>query len=61
DAANPYEFVEVRGRVVETVRGPEARADIDRLSRKYTGHDYTPEIQSERVILKIRPDRQVTR
>ena len=61
DAENAYDFAEVRGRVVETITGPEARASIDALSRKYTGGDYAPEIQSERVILRIAPDRQVTR
>jgi PPOX class probable F420-dependent enzyme len=61
DVENPYRFVEVRGRVVETVRGPDARAHIDELSRRYTGHDYTPEIRSERVILRIRPERQIVR
>ncbi|MEM9465496.1 MAG: PPOX class F420-dependent oxidoreductase [Actinomycetota bacterium] len=59
DADNPYSFVEVRGRVVETITGDEARASIDALSQKYMGHDYRPEIQSERVILRIEPDRQV--
>ena len=33
DKANPYRFAEVRGRVVDTVRGDAARADIDALSR----------------------------
>ena len=31
DAANPYSYGEVRGEVVETVTGPEARAHIDAL------------------------------
>lgn len=61
DAENPYSFVEVRGRVVETITGDAALASINELSRKYTGGDYAPEIQSERVILKIAPDREVTR
>lgn len=50
---NPYTYVEVRGRVVEIVRGPEARSHLDALSRKYHGQDYADEIRSERVILKI--------
>ena len=61
NAENAYEFVEVRGRVVETITGPDALASINELSRKYTGGDYAPEIQSERVVLRIAPDRQVTR
>jgi PPOX class probable F420-dependent enzyme len=60
DSANPYHYAEVRGRVVETVTGPEARAHIDKLSEKYVGGPYANEIQSERVILKIVPDRQRT-
>ena len=56
DAANPYKYAEVRGKVVEEIRGPAARDDIDRLSQKYNGTDYDPSaIQSERVILKIKP------
>ena len=56
---DPYTYVEVRGRVVETVRGPEARAHIDALSQKYRGRDYDPAIiKSERVILRIAPDVQ---
>lgn len=58
DHENPYHYVEVRGRVVQTVTGPEARAHIDELSRKYTGQDYQVPIQSERVILRIEPLRQ---
>jgi PPOX class probable F420-dependent enzyme len=59
---NPYSYAEVRGRVVETVRGPEARAHIDTLARKYLGHDYDPaNIESERVILRIAPDVQHVR
>jgi PPOX class probable F420-dependent enzyme len=56
---DPYTYAEVRGRVVETVRGPEARTHIDRLSRKYHGRDYDSErITSERVILRVSPEVQ---
>ena len=55
DANNPYEYAELRGRVVGTVRGPEARSHIDQLAQKYTGNDYQNPIQSERVILKVAP------
>jgi PPOX class probable F420-dependent enzyme len=55
---NPYQYAEVRGRVVGEVRGPEARANIDALSVRYTGGEYANQIQSERVILKIAPERQ---
>ena len=59
---DPYVYAEVRGRVVETVRGPEARAHIDALAQKYLDRDYdAASIQSERVILKIAPDVQHSR
>ena len=58
DKDNPYDYVEVRGEVTEMVAGPEARKHIDDLSEKYTGGPYATPIQSERVILKIRPNRQ---
>lgn len=62
DTENPYEYVEVRGKVVDTVTGPEARSHIDQLAGKYTGtEEYTQPIQTERVILKVAPDRQVYR
>jgi PPOX class probable F420-dependent enzyme len=61
DASNPYHYAEVRGRVVETVRGEEARAHIERLSERYTGGPYGGRIESERVILRIEPDRQLVR
>ena len=57
DAENPYRFAEVRGRVVERVTGPEARAHIDACARRYLGRDYPGTITSERVILRIAPGR----
>jgi PPOX class probable F420-dependent enzyme len=62
DRENPYRYAEVRGRVVETVLGPEARDHIDKLSFKYGGNPYPPEaIQTERVIVRIVPERQIVR
>jgi PPOX class probable F420-dependent enzyme len=58
DNANPYSYAEVRGTVTGEVRGAEALASINELSHKYSGVDYGNEIQSERVILQITPDRQ---
>ena len=57
DRENPYRYVEARGRVVGTVRGDEARSNIDELSQKYTGVPYANEIGSERVILQIAVDK----
>lgn len=62
DREDPYHYAEVRGEVVEQVGGREARDHIDALSQKYRGRDY-PEsnIGTERVILRIRPDRVLHR
>jgi PPOX class probable F420-dependent enzyme len=61
DQQDPYRFGEVRGEVVEKVRGPEAREHIDSLSQKYRGKPYGTKVQSERVILRIAPRRQIVR
>ena len=61
DREDPYRFVEVRGEVVEKVKGPEAREHIDELSHKYRGRLYQTPIRSERVVLRIAPLRQVIR
>jgi PPOX class probable F420-dependent enzyme len=57
-ADDPWDWAEVRGRVVETVDGREAREHIDKLSRKYVGTDYGMPIGPDgRIILKIAADR----
>jgi len=61
DLKDPYRFVEVRGEVVEKVKGQEAREHIDELSLKYRGKPYQTQIQSERVVLRITPWRQLVR
>ena len=61
DRNDPYRFVEVRGEVMEKVRGLEARKHIDKLSHKYRGGPYQTPIRSERVVLRIAPLRQVIR
>ena len=62
DRANPYAFAEVRGRVVGTIGGDDAREHIDALSEKYRGQRYDPNmIKTERVILQIAPERQIVR
>ena len=61
DKEDPYRFVEVRGEVVEKVKGQEARKHIDELSQKYRGRPYQTRIRSERVVLRIAPSRQVIR
>jgi PPOX class probable F420-dependent enzyme len=61
DQQDPYHFAEVRGEVVEKVKGDEAREHIDALSQKYRGKPYGTTIQSERVVLRIAPRRQIVR
>ena len=59
DSENPYHYAEVRGKVVSTQTGPEAKAHIDALAKKYMGlDDYPNPIQSERVIVRVAPERQ---
>lgn len=57
DPSNPFRYAEIRGRVVGTVTGAEAREHIDKVSHKYTGGPYANPIGSERVILQIEPER----
>jgi PPOX class probable F420-dependent enzyme len=40
DRTNPYRTGQLRGSVGATLEGDEARAVIDRMSRKYTGEDF---------------------
>ena len=61
DKEDPYRFVEVRGEVVEKVKGMEAREHIDELSHKYRGKPYQTPSRSQRVVLRIAPSRQVIR
>jgi PPOX class probable F420-dependent enzyme len=58
---NAYDWAEVRGTVVATIAGAEARAHIDKLSRKYTGADYQMPIGPQgRVILRVAPLKVIT-
>jgi PPOX class probable F420-dependent enzyme len=55
---DPQDWAEVRGHVVETIAGDEARRHIDEVSRKYTGQDFgAPVGPHGRVILKIAADK----
>ena len=58
EATDPLHYVEVRGRVVDRIVGAEARAHNDKLSFKYEGKPYDSEIKTDRVLLKVVPDRQ---
>jgi PPOX class probable F420-dependent enzyme len=55
---NPWDWSEIRGHIVDTVDGKEARDHIDELSHKYLGKDYANPIgEFGRVILKVAPDK----
>jgi len=61
EAGNNFSWSEVRGHVAEIVRGQVARDHIDTLANKYMdGADYPNPIQSERVMVKVAPDRVFT-
>jgi PPOX class probable F420-dependent enzyme len=57
DRNDPYERACVRGRVVEMVDGDEARAHIDKMSKKYLGKDEYPWYKGEtRIIVRVEPE-----
>lgn len=57
-ADDPWDWSEVRGHVVETVGGQQARDHIDELARKYIGTEYPNPIGEQgRIILKIAADK----
>ena len=60
DAANPYHYAEVRGRVVGTTAGQPAADHINKLAGKYVGGPYTMGPTDTRVIYRIEPLRQRT-
>jgi PPOX class probable F420-dependent enzyme len=55
---NPYEYVEIRGRVAEMTREG-ADEHIDSLAKKYLGQDKYPYRQEgeQRVIIRVDPDK----
>ncbi len=55
-ADDPWDWAEIRGRVIDTIGGQQARDHIDELSRKYVGTDYQSPIGPQgRVILVLEP------
>jgi PPOX class probable F420-dependent enzyme len=55
---DPWDWSEVRGKVIEAVDGQKARDHIDELSRKYVGRDYANPIGPQgRVIYVVKPDK----
>jgi len=60
DPDNPFFWVEIRGRVAETIEGGYAEAHIDELSHHYMGQPYALRRDDEvRVLYRIRPERVV--
>ena len=59
---NPYEYLEVRGRVAER-RHDGADEHIDRLAKKYLGADEYPYRQpgEQRVIIRVEPETAAVR
>lgn len=58
DPANQYDFLQVRGKVVEQVTGQVAEDHIDKLNMKYHGKPkYNHRPGEHRVILKILPEK----
>lgn len=59
DDENPYDRVEIRGRVIRFVEGEEAERATDRLTRKYIGEERYPWLipGERRLMLLIEPIR----
>ena len=59
DQTDPYNFIQIRGRVLEQIAGPLAEEHIDKMAKKYRGIDKFSKRHPEeqRVILKIEPRR----
>ena len=58
DQENPYEYVEIRGRVVEDTNDG-AKEHIDSLAKKYIGKDEYPWLQpgEQRIKFLVEPER----
>ena len=54
---DPYDKVDIRGRVVDMVEGQEADDMIDRLAKKYLGEDKYPwrSPDERRVLIRVEP------
>ena len=53
DKDDPYDKVDIRGRVVEIVEGEEAERQIDTLAKKYIGQDTYPWRRPGEVRVKV--------
>ncbi|MFI9594322.1 PPOX class F420-dependent oxidoreductase [Nonomuraea sp. NPDC052265] len=59
DPGNPYRYLEVRGRV--TIEEDSEGALIQELALKYTGGPWEDKPGTERLIIRIRPDKVTVR
>jgi len=59
DPDDPYRYLSVAGEV-EEITAEGAREHIETLAQRYVGGEYPSEIKSERVILRIRPERVIS-
>lgn len=58
DWSNPYNFIQIRGKVVEQITGKVAEDHIDKLNMKYHGKPtYAKRPGERRLLLKIAPER----
>ena len=59
DQNNPYDMVNIRGKVTEQITGDLTEQHIDKLAKKYIDKDKFPgrSPREERIILKIKPER----
>lgn len=55
DPDDPYRYLSLTGTVVETTTDG-AREHADELAQRYIDDEYPSEIQTERLLLRIRPD-----
>ena len=57
-ATDGQDWAEVRGHVVRTIDGREARDHIDEVSQRYTGHEFRAPVGPHgRIILVVAPDK----
>ena len=56
---DPFKFVEIIGEVIGEITGQDARDNIDKLSQKYWEKPYPFPVQTERIVLVIKPNKEV--
>jgi PPOX class probable F420-dependent enzyme len=60
-ADDPWDWAEVRGRMISAIEGPRARDHIDELAHRYLSRDYSNPIGPQgRVVYVIKPGKVTT-